>query len=125
MTIASILVLEPELIILDEPTAGQDFKHYTEMMTFLEKLNEMGVTIAMITHDMHLMLEYTNRALVVYDGKIIADTTPVKVLTDPQLVEKASLKETSLFTFAQHLGLDDPFLFTENFMAYDQEVRLK
>ncbi|MBM7688875.1 heme ABC transporter ATP-binding protein [Enterococcus ureilyticus] len=125
VTIASILVLEPELIILDEPTAGQDFKHYTEMMTFLEKLNEMGVTIAMITHDMHLMLEYTNRALVVYDGKIIADTTPVKVLTDPQLVEKASLKETSLFTFAQHLGLDDPFLFTENFMAYDQEVRLK
>lgn len=125
VTIASILVLEPEMIILDEPTAGQDFKHYTEMMMFLEKLNELGVTIVMITHDMHLMLEYTNRALVIYDGKIIADTTPVKVLTDPQLVEKASLKETSLFTFAQHLGIDDPFLFTENFMAYDQEVRLK
>lgn len=125
VTIAAILVLEPEMIILDEPTAGQDFKHYTEMMTFLEELNQMGVTIAMITHDMHLMLEYTDRALVLYDGKIIADTTPVKVLTDSELVERASLKETSLFTFAQHLGLDDPFLFTENFMTYDQEVRLK
>lgn len=125
VTIAAILVLEPEMIILDEPTAGQDFKHYTEMMTFLEKLNERGVTIAMITHDMHLMLEYTERAIVLYDGKIIADTSPVKVLTNSQLVERASLKETSLFTFAQHLGLDDPFLFTENFMTYDQEVRLK
>jgi len=125
VTIAAILVLEPEMIILDEPTAGQDFKHYTEMMTFLEELNQMGVTIAMITHDMHLMLEYTDRALVLYEGKIIADTTPVKVLTDSELVERASLKETSLFTFAQHLGLDDPFLFTENFMTYDQEVRLK
>lgn len=125
VTIAAILVLEPEMIILDEPTAGQDFKHYTEMMTFLEKLNKMGVTIAMITHDMHLMLEYTDRAIVLYDGKIIADTTPVKVLTNSQLVERASLKETSLFTFAQHLGMDDPFLFTENFMTYDQEVRLK
>lgn len=124
VTIASILVLEPEMIILDEPTAGQDFKHYTEMMTFLEQLNKLGVTIAMITHDMHLMLEYTDRALVLYDGKIIADTTPVNVLTDSQLVERASLKETSLFTFAQHLGLADPFLFTENFMAYDQEVRV-
>lgn len=125
VTIASILVLEPEMIILDEPTAGQDFKHYTEMMTFLEKLNKMGVTIAMITHDMHLMLEYTERAIVLHDGKIIADTTPVKVLTDSKLVERASLKETSLFTFAQHLGMKDPFLFTENFMTYDQEVRLK
>ncbi|MGX7149270.1 ABC transporter ATP-binding protein [Enterococcus ureasiticus] len=125
VTIAAILVLEPEMIILDEPTAGQDFKHYTEMMTFLEKLNELGVTIAMITHDMHLMLEYTDRAIVLYDGKIIADTTPVNVLTDSQLVERASLKETSLFTFAQHLGMDEPFLFTENFMTYDQEVRLK
>lgn len=99
MTIASILVLEPEMIILDEPTAGQDL-HYTEMMSFLKKLNHMGMTIAMITHDMHLMLEYTERTLVLSDGKILADTTPINVLTNVQLVEQASLKETSLFTFA-------------------------
>ncbi|MBO0470892.1 ABC transporter ATP-binding protein [Enterococcus sp. DIV0242_7C1] len=123
VTIASILVLEPEMIILDEPTAGQDFKHYTEMMSFLKKLNHMGMTIAMITHDMHLMLEYTERTLVLSDGKILADTTPINVLTNVQLVEQASLKETSLFTFAKHLKLADPFLFTKNFMTYDQEVR--
>lgn len=123
VTIASILVLKPEMIILDEPTAGQDFKHYTEMMSFLKKLNHMGMTIAMITHDMHLMLEYTERTLVLSDGKILADTTPINVLTNAQLVEQASLKETSLFTFAKHLKLVDPFLFTKNFMTYDQEVR--
>lgn len=125
VTIASILVLEPEMIILDEPTAGQDFKHYTEMMTFLKTLNQSGMTVVMITHDMHLMLEYTDRALVVFDGKIIADTKPVDVLTDEELIRKASLKETSLFTFAKHLSLPDPYLFTENFMTYDQEVWLK
>ncbi|WP_321385676.1 ABC transporter ATP-binding protein [uncultured Enterococcus sp.] len=125
VTIASILVLEPEMIILDEPTAGQDFKHYTEMMTFLKTLNQSGMTVVMITHDMHLMLEYTERALVVFDGQIIADTRPVEVLTNEELIHKASLKETSLFTFAKHLSLPDPYLFTENFMTYDQEVRLK
>lgn len=123
VTIASILVLEPELLILDEPTAGQDFKHYTEMMTFLEELNRLGVTILMITHDMHLMLEYTTRALVVCDGRLLADATPVAVLTDEKLIQAASLKETSLFIFAKALGLENPLLFTEKFVAYDREVR--
>ena len=123
VTIASILVLEPELLILDEPTAGQDFKHYTEMMTFLEELNRLGVTILMITHDMHLMLEYTTRALVVCDGRLLADATPVAVLTDEKLIQTASLKETSLFTVAKALGLENPLLFTEKFVAYDREVR--
>ena len=63
MSIASILVNSiPEILILDEPTAGQDYHHYTEIMEFLKKINEeQGITIIMITHDMHLMLEYTDR----------------------------------------------------------------
>ena len=97
MTIASVLVQDPELIILDEPTAGQDFKHYTEIMEFLRKLNERGVTVVMITHDMHLMLEYTPRALVFSDGQLIADRRASEVLCDPELIERAALKETSLF----------------------------
>lgn len=123
VTIASILVLDPEMIILDEPTAGQDFKHYTEMMQFLEEVNQLGVTIVMITHDMHLMLEYTQRALVIYDGQIIADAQPVQILTNQEIVAKASLKETSLFTFAKRIGLADPFEFTQYFIQYDREVR--
>lgn len=124
VTIASILVLNPDMIILDEPTAGQDFRHYTEMMSFLEELNQQGVTVVMITHDMHLMLEYTTRALVVANGQLLADTDSVEVLTNEGLIQEASLKETSLFTFAKALGMKDPFTFTKKFIAYDREVRL-
>ena len=83
------------MIILDEPTAGQDFHHYTEIMEFLRKLNEEGVTVVMITHDMHLMLEYTPRALVFADGRLIADDSAAAVLCNRELVERAALKETS------------------------------
>lgn len=123
VTIASILVLEPEMLVLDEPTAGQDFRNYTEMMAFIEELNHLGKTIVMITHDMHLMLEYSDRALVIKDGQILADTTPIQLLTNPELVQEASLKETSLFTFAKQLHLADPVAFTRKFIQYDREVR--
>lgn len=125
VTIASILVLEPEVIILDEPTAGQDFRHYTEIMEFLEKLNRRGVTIIMITHDMHLMLEYTPRAIVIAGGRKIADDTAVKVLTDSRIIEEANLKETSLFELAIRAGINEPRQFVERFIAYDREVRQK
>ena len=81
VTIAAILVLEPDLLILDEPTAGQDWKTYTEIMSFLQKLNAAGKTIMIITHDMHLMMEYTDRSLVFAKGRLIADTTPVALLS--------------------------------------------
>ncbi|MEG2709239.1 MAG: ABC transporter ATP-binding protein [Vagococcus sp.] len=125
VTIASILVLEPEVIILDEPTAGQDYKHYTEIMSFLEGINQSGITVIMITHDMHLMLEYTDRCLVLGDGKLTADTTPVELLTNTELIDSSSLKETSLFTFAKHLKMKDPISFVSKFTAYDREVRVK
>ena len=123
VTIASVLVQDPELIILDEPTAGQDFKHYTEIMEFLRKLNERGVTVVMITHDMHLMLEYTPRALVFSDGQLIADRRASEVLCDPELIERAALKETSLFTLANHCEITPPEVFVERFIGEDREVR--
>lgn len=124
VTIASILVLEPEIIILDEPTAGQDFRHYTEMMTFLEQLNQQGVTILMITHDMHLMLEYTTRTIVISDGEKIADDTPAKVLTDQLLVQKASLKETSLYELALKADWPNPNELVERFIEVDRKERM-
>ena len=123
VTIASVLVQDPELIILDEPTAGQDFKHYTEIMEFLCKLNEQGVTVVMITHDMHLMLEYTPRALVFSDGRLIADCRASEVLCDPALIRQAALKETSLFTLANHCEITPPEAFVERFIEEDREVR--
>ena len=123
VTIASVLVQDPELIILDEPTAGQDFHHYTEIMEFLRGLNEKGVTVVMITHDMHLMLEYTPRALVFADGKLIADRSAAAVLCDPQLIRQAALKETSLFTLANQLGISPAEEFVQRFIEEDREVR--
>ncbi|XCS11532.1 ABC transporter ATP-binding protein [Aeribacillus pallidus] len=123
VTIASILVLEPDIIILDEPTAGQDFRHYTDIMEFLVQLNRQGVTIMMITHDMHLMLEYTERAIVFAEGRKIADDSAVNVLSDIDIIEQANLKETSLYNLALKTGIPEPRKFVERFIEYDREVR--
>ena len=123
VTIASILVLNPEMILLDEPTAGQDLRHYTEIMDFLTELNRQGVTVILITHDMHLMLEYTSRAIVFHGGKVIADKSAAEVLNSPQIVETAHLKETSLYHLSALCGIDEPEEFTRRFIARDREVR--
>lgn len=122
VTIASILVQNPQILILDEPTAGQDFRHYTEIMEFLKELNQQGITVLMITHDMHLMLEYTNRSLVFSDGHLISDTTPVELFTNRELLTKANLKETSLFALADMCGLP-PKEYIHKFIVYDRERR--
>jgi putative ABC transporter ATP-binding protein spr0430 len=120
VTIASILVLNPEIILLDEPTAGQDQRHYTEMMDFLDELNQQGHTIIMITHDMQLMLDYSDRAVVVVDGQILADKAPAQVLTDQELIAAAHLKETSIFALAEKIGAD-PLALTEFYMREKED----
>ena len=120
VTIASILVLNPEIILLDEPTAGQDQRNYTEIMNFLDELNQKGHTIIMITHDMQLMLDYSDRAVVMLDGKILADKTPAEVLTDKTLIHAANLKETSIFSLAKKLNVD-PLALTEFYMQEREE----
>lgn len=124
VTIASILVMNPQIMILDEPTAGQDYRHYTEIMEFLKRVNEeFGTTIIMITHDMHLMLEYTDRALVIADGQMIADDTPANILTNGQIADRAYLKQTSLYEMAEKCGIPSPSAFVECFINYERTVR--
>ena len=123
VTIASILVLNPKIIILDEPTAGQDYRHYNEIMEFLLELNKKGITIIMITHDLHLMLEYTNRAIVLSDGQKIAEDTAHNILTDSRIIELANLKETSLYHLAKKADFEDPRDFVKRFIDYDRKVR--
>ena len=123
VTIASILVLNPKVLILDEPTAGQDYRHYSEIMKFLQKLNENGQTIILITHDMHLMLEYTERAVVLCDSVKLADQKAYEVLCDIDLSRRANLKETSLFTLAKKAGIEDPLGFVECFIRCERELR--
>jgi len=121
VTIASILTLQPKVLILDEPTAGQDYKRYTEIMEFLKMLNEkFGITIIMITHDMHLMLEYTDRAIVLADGHILCDDTPAKVLTNKEITDKAYLKMTSLDNLAKRCGIDDSISFANRFIQFEK-----
>lgn len=126
VSIASILVMDPQVLILDEPTAGQDYRHYTEIMEFLKEINEnYGITIIMITHDMHLMLEYTDRAIVIADGHLIADDTPAKVLTNEEIADKAYLKKTSLYDLAVNCQIDQPSEFVERFIAFERENRMQ
>ena len=122
VTIAAILVLEPKLILLDEPTAGQDYRHYTEIMEFLMELNRRGVTVLMVTHDMHLMLEYARRAIVFSDGAVIADAKSAEVLTDGDVISRASLKETSLYALARLCGIEDGRGFVARFIDYEREA---
>ena len=124
VTIAAILVLAPRLLILDEPTAGQDLKHYTEIMTFLEKLqHEKNLTIILITHDMHLMLEYTQRTLVLSHGTLLADATPAKILTDDRIINEASLAQTSLYDLAERFNLPSADEFIAKFIQTERQER--
>ncbi len=123
VTIASILVLDPKILILDEPTAGQDFRHYSEIMEFLVDINKLGVTVILITHDMHLMLEYTPRAIVLSGGKKIADTSSSVVLTDAKVISDANLKETSLFALSHMAGIADGTRFVQGFIDYERMLK--
>lgn len=123
VTIASILVLSPKIIILYEPTAGQDFKHYTEMMDFLSQLNQQGMTIIMITHDMHLLTEYTNRTIMLSEGQVIADIPSIEALTKSELCRKAALRKTTLYQVAENTDVIPSKDFIEFFIDYDKEVR--
>lgn len=123
ITVASIMALEPEIIILDEPTAGQDYKHYTDIIRFINKLNsQYGKTIMFITHDMHLAIENTDRAMVFADGELIADDSVFSVLSNDEIIKRANLKQTSLYTLANKLGLP-PEGFIEHFIRYERMVK--
>lgn len=123
VTIASILVLDPKILILDEPTAGQDYRHYSDIMEFLREINKAGITIILITHDMHLMLEYTPRAIVLADGKKIADGLASEVLTNEGVINQANLKLTSLYYLAQITDIPDETHFVQDFIDYERSMK--
>ena len=123
VTIASILAMKPEIIVLDEPTAGQDYKVYTEIMSFLEELNrDYGITILFITHDMHLAIEYTDRAIVFAEGKCVGDDSVYKILSNNEIIEMANLKQTSLYTLAKRIGVK-PELMIDSFISEERRRR--
>ena len=120
VTIASILAINPDVIILDEPTAGQDYKHYTEFMEFIKELSNKGISIIMVTHDMQLTLEYCDRAVVLSGGKKIADDKPSNSLTNKEIIKKANLKETSLSTLAKTIDIANTNDFVQFFIDLER-----
>lgn len=121
VTIASVLVLEPQILILDEPTAGQDLAHYAKMMDFLRDMNRsLAVTVLMVTHDMNLMMSYADRTLVLDEGQLLANAVPAEVLTDPALISRAHLSKLSLQELAKKAGINDAITFAEKFSAYER-----
>jgi len=126
LTIASILVLKPSFMILDEPTAGQDYRHYTEFLEFLLGLgSDFGISLLLITHDMHLMLEYTAKAFVLCDGEYVCGKEPFEILTDDEIIKKANLKRTSLYELALKARLANPQEFAGKYIKFDREKRKK
>lgn len=120
VTIASILAINPDVIILDEPTAGQDYKHYTEFMEFIKGLSNKGISIIMVTHDMQLTLEYCDRAVVLSGGKKIADDKPANILTNKEIIKKSNLKETSLSTLAKTIDIANTNDFVQFFIDLER-----
>ncbi|MEF1256389.1 ABC transporter ATP-binding protein [Vibrio sp. M260112] len=123
VTIASILALEPKLLILDEPTAGQDYRNYTSMLNFVRKLNsQLGITVMIISHDMHLVLEYTDRSIVISDSRLIADAPMTEVFSQPELLDKANLTTTSLYDLAERLDVADINAFMQYFIQLENHA---
>lgn len=107
VAIAGIFALEPDIVILDEPTAGLDPKGQEEIMNLLVKMNQEGKTIILVTHDMDLVLRYTNHVFVLKDKELVFSGTPIELFSHNR--EDLSIEIPPLFTFARKLknrGLD-------------------
>lgn len=114
VTIAAILSMGPKVIILDEPTAGQDYTSYREFMTYLDDIKNSGLGIILITHDMHLALEYADSSVVLSGGRVIARDYIDRILADSSIISKANLKHTSIERMGRLYGVED----LSSFIAY-------
>ncbi len=98
VAIASVLAMQGKILLLDEPTAGQDYRSYISFMEYLRSLPELDVLL-IITHDLDLALRFTQRVLLLKDGRLVGDGPPLQVLADPALLEECNLRPTSLLHY--------------------------
>jgi energy-coupling factor transport system ATP-binding protein len=98
VAIASVLAMQGKILLLDEPTAGQDYRSYISFMEYLRSLPELDVLL-IITHDLDLALRFTQRVLLLKDGRLVGDGPPLQVLSNPALLEECNLRPTSLLHY--------------------------
>jgi energy-coupling factor transport system ATP-binding protein len=99
-----MLVGSPEILVVDEPTYGQDKAMTDSLMRLILQLHGSGITIIMITHNMRLVQEYARRVIVMNEGRITMDGSPGNLYGHPEILEKASLSVTTLQTLVEELG---------------------
>ncbi|PHV69194.1 energy-coupling factor ABC transporter ATP-binding protein [Sporanaerobium hydrogeniformans] len=106
VALASILALETDILVLDEPTTGQDYKECMEIMAVVKKLNEEGTTVIMVSHDMEVVLDFAKRVVILHNGKVLEDGRTSSVLFKKESLEVAGLKPPQLFEVMLRLGDD-------------------
>lgn len=118
IAVASVLTMKPDVLVVDEPTTGQDDRMARQMMDFYTKLhNEDGKTVIVITHDMNLAAEYANRVFVMWNGEVILSGSPREVFAESETIEKTYLKAPQITRFAQALK---SFGFPPNVLTVDE-----
>ncbi|MCI2059072.1 MAG: energy-coupling factor transporter ATPase [Oscillibacter sp.] len=109
IAVAAILCMRPDVLIVDEPTTGQDPLQSRAMMDTVKRLNEeMGKTIVVITHDMSIAAEYSDRIIAMHMGKVIADGTPREVFAQDELLRSSNLEAPQITRLLQHSGIAEP-----------------
>lgn len=103
LTMGSIIAMDPDIVIVDEPTTGQDWRETIWIMDLLKKINDEGKTIIIITHNMEIVCSYCNRVLAMRHGKVLLDGTPAEVFSQPEILETAYVQPTDITRIAQAL----------------------
>ena len=107
LALASIIAVEPKVMILDEPTTGLDYKECMEIMSAVKELNKNGTTVIMVCHDMELVLDFAQRMIVLASGKIEADGKTLEIMRSKEILQKASLLPPQIIQIA--LELEEKF----------------
>ncbi len=103
LTMGSIIAMDPDVVIVDEPTTGQDWRETIWIMDLLKKINDEGKTVIIITHNMEIVCSYCNRVLAMRYGKVLLDGTPAEVFAEPEILETAYVQPTDVTRIAQAL----------------------